>query len=554
MVTRAAAKREAAFLAEASLSSPPSTPADKREYSRGKGGPGSSSAVLESAKKPTGRAQLPSPEDGGELAPSTEAKKRKRVSTVSEPITGDWDVLPHGIGKKGDLEVEPEDGSKIPPPKPRKPNTAGSMVKQEEPEVEKVYQPEIIAVGEDDSKKPPAKKRTSRKHVVINTSAPVAEEVGALGNASGKVPKPPRKPKANKYGLTPGESPFPDLLKPTPEDCEEVTRLLSELHGEVRAPDVIPPPSMEVAGCGEVPDLLDAILRTLLSASTTANNSNKALKGLKDTFGLRTSGVGIGSVNWEAVHTADLKEVVDSIRSGGLAEVKGANIKKILAAVWDHNKERHDALANEKETGQTAEVTGAQHEPQAAKNKEIEAVNNNMLSMDYVFELTTEEAMTEMLKLPGIGVKTASCVILFCMKRPSFAVDTHVWRHCKWLGWVPPTATRDQTFSHCEVRIPDHLKYPLHQLFLRHGKTCGRCRAATGTGSIEWKNANCPIDHLMKRTEAKKLVGTKKPTPKPTSKPKTKKAAAKKHSKNMKDDDDDTDSEEAEFSEHDSDE
>ena len=109
--------------------------------------------------------------------------------------------------------------------------------------------------------------------------------------------------------------------------------------------------------------------------------------------------------------------------------------------------------------------------------------------------------------MPGIGVKTASCVILFCMKRPSFAVDTHVWRHCKWLGWVPEKATRDQTFSHCEVRVPDHLKYSLHQLFLRHGKTCGRCRANTSAGTKEWDEANCPIEHLVSRKEARKQPG-----------------------------------------------
>jgi endonuclease III len=127
--------------------------------------------------------------------------------------------------------------------------------------------------------------------------------------------------------------------------------------------------------------------------------------------------------------------------------------------------------------------------------------------MDHIFEMTTDEAMEEITKLPGIGVKTASCVILFCMQRPSFAVDTHVWRHCKWLGWVPEKATRDQTFSHCEVRVPDHLKYSLHQLFLRHGKTCGRCRANTSAGTKEWNETVCPIEHLVSRKEARKMPG-----------------------------------------------
>jgi endonuclease III len=141
------------------------------------------------------------------------------------------------------------------------------------------------------------------------------------------------------------------------------------------------------------------------------------------------------------------------------------------------------------------------------KEMEIIRVKENLLSMDYVFNMTTDEAMEEMTKLPGIGVKTAACVILFCMKRPSFAVDTHVWRHCKWLGWVPGKATRDQTFSHCEVRVPDHLKYSLHQLFLKHGKTCGRCRANTSAGTEDWENTDCPIEHLVNRSEKKKMLG-----------------------------------------------
>jgi adenine-specific DNA glycosylase len=143
--------------------------------------------------------------------------------------------------------------------------------------------------------------------------------------------------------------------------------------------------------------------------------------------------------------------------------------------------------------------------------------------MDHVFEMSTDEAMEEMTKLPGIGVKTASCAILFCMKRPSFAVDTHVWRHCKWLGWVPSNASRDKTFSHCEVRVPDHLKYSLHYLFVRHGKTCPRCRANTSPGSEEWESTKCPIEHLVTRTGKRKVPGAS-----PAKKAKKAKTASRK--------------------------
>jgi hypothetical protein len=51
------------------------------------------------------------------------------------------------------------------------------------------------------------------------------------------------------------------------------------------------------------------------------------------------------------------------------------------------------------------------------------------------------------------------------------------------------------------------LKYSLHQLFLRHGKTCGRCRANTSAGTKDWDEANCPIEHLVSRKEARKQPG-----------------------------------------------
>ncbi|TAQ88960.1 hypothetical protein B7494_g2723 [Chlorociboria aeruginascens] len=518
---------------------------------------------------------------------STKGVKRKhgarKNKTAPEPITGGWDVLPHGMGRAGDL-ADDNFGTKVealisPPPKRVKGRFAkkddedsvmlqGDLTRANKPDEEmhvkqegdnkeelevknvphdhakktnrkapesssnKRVDPvttELLQetvpnrptrkgkrmksqitdedVKDEDFQEKPKKARTSRTKVA--TSEEVLDKVNDLVDAAKQAPNKSRKTKAHPYGLTPGESPFPEFAMPTPEACEEVNRLLSELHGEVKPPDVIPPPSMDVAGCGEVPDLLDAILRTLLSASTTANNANLSLAGLKDKFGLRTSGNGEGSVNWEKVHKADLPTVIDAIKKGGLAKVKGTNIKKILDSVYEQNRARRDALRKERETGKPANITGAEHETQEQKDAEMSKTDENMLSMDHIFEMTTDEAMDEMTKLPGIGVKTASCVILFCMQRPSFAVDTHVWRHCKWLGWVPEKATRDQTFSHCEVRIPDHLKYPLHQLFLRHGKTCGRCKANTSAGTQEWENTDCPIDHLVTRTENKKLHGKK---------------------------------------------
>jgi len=543
MPTRAAAKREAAFLKESlgagSLSSPPATPITSKESEVNPTGDNDMTGQVEDNSDETQMS-----------APASVSAKRKRAppksKKMTEPINGGWDVLPHGMGKKGDLVEGADDKAQnatepVPPPKRRarrgKANDEGgnaiaadvdSVIKTEDQdkvntvttgfsrtsspkEVRRKAKAESVdgdVKDENSEGEKPAKKRAPRKKkaVNVNTFESVLDKVNDLVDATASPAK-KKRAKKHPYGLTPGQSPFPDHVKPTPGDCEEVTRLLSELHGAVTAPEVIPPPSMEVTGCGEVPDLLDAILRTLLSASTTAQNANMSLKGLKDRFGLRTSGIGAGSVNWEAVHRAELPDVIEAIKRGGLAKSKGTNIKKILETVYQQNCARRDALLKEKETGELADIAGAKRETQERKDVEIKMADDGMLSMDHVFEMTTDEAMEEMTKLPGIGVKTASCVILFCMKRPSFAVDTHVWRHCKWLGWVPAGATRDQTFSHCEVRVPDHLKYPLHQLFLRHGKTCGRCRANTSAGTEEWNNTVCPIDHLATRTEGKKIVG-----------------------------------------------
>ncbi|KAI4163605.1 MAG: hypothetical protein LQ342_002878 [Letrouitia transgressa] len=312
----------------------------------------------------------------------------------------------------------------------------------------------------------------------------------------------PRKKKANPYGLTPGASPFPDWPHPTAQECHEVNSLLASLHGEVKAPAAIPVASRTVAGCGEVPCVLDALIRTYLSAATAGVNSNRSFQGLLDEFKEQKTGIGKGSVNWDEVRRSDVSRCFGAIRSGGLADVKSKNIKKILDMVFEENREMRRAEEERREDGT----------PKNNQGKAVDIVKSELgadeeiLTLDHLHALPTEEAFNHLLRYPGVGVKTASCVTMFCLRRPSFAVDTHVFRLCKWLGWVPETATRDTTFMHCEVRVPDELKYSLHKLLIMHGRRCGRCRAITGESSEGW-GKGCVIDHLVKRSGKRKGEG-----------------------------------------------
>jgi len=187
-----------------------------------------------------------------------------------------------------------------------------------------------------------------------------------------------------------GCSPFPRFPHPTVKACQEVNRLLSEIHGpRVRAEAVT---SSFAANCGDVPSVLDALVRTILSQNTNDKNASAAKKALDSVFGCG---------NFEAVRTASLEEVVDALRCGGLANVKGRRIKKILDAVYE---------------------------------------KYGKLSLDHLHTLSDEAARQELMEFDGVGPKTAACVLLFCLRRESFAVDTHVVRyfHVIVLTWTVP--------------------------------------------------------------------------------------------------------------------
>jgi endonuclease-3 len=64
---------------------------------------------------------------------------------------------------------------------------------------------------------------------------------------------------------------------------------------------------------------------------------------------------------------------------------------------------------------------------------------------------------------------------MFCLDRAEFPVDTHVWRISKDMGWVPKSASREDTYEHMNAAVPDMIKYDMHVLLVGHGKKCHRC-------------------------------------------------------------------------------
>ncbi len=104
---------------------------------------------------------------------------------------------------------------------------------------------------------------------------------------------------------------------------------------------------------------------------------------------------------------------------------------------------------------------------------------------------STTEALAYLTSLPGVGPKTARCVAMYALKRPVLAVDTHVWRVAKRLGWIAGGKHPDTRRSaELEASIPPGLRYSLHVTLVAHGRRVCRARAACNA---------CPLRDICPR-------------------------------------------------------
>ena len=141
-------------------------------------------------------------------------------------------------------------------------------------------------------------------------------------------------------------SPFPEHTRPTSKEAFEVHHLLVATHPDLySSPRRDPSIANDAAGtCGNVPNVLESLIGTILSQNTSSKNSTTAKRGLDAAFGRN---------NFEAIAKAQTEDVVEAIRSGGLANKKARVIQNILREV----KGRHGTYSLQHLAGTRVDVT-----------------------------------------------------------------------------------------------------------------------------------------------------------------------------------------------------
>ncbi len=185
-------------------------------------------------------------------------------------------------------------------------------------------------------------------------------------------------------------------------------------------------------------DALSVLVQTILSQNTSDANSRNAFESLLSFFH-----------NWESVASADVATIAHRIRYGGLGRVKAQYIKSSLQGIL-------------RERGK--------------------------LELDFLKELGLPSAERWLCRLPGVGLKTARCVLLFSLGMPALPVDTHIWRVSKRLGLIDCRASLLEAHYALGGAVPPDCVYQFHILVIEHGRRVCRARHPECRG--------CMLKHL----------------------------------------------------------
>lgn len=215
----------------------------------------------------------------------------------------------------------------------------------------------------------------------------------------------------------------------TPPAAREIIERLSELYGR---PKLVP------SG-----DPVTELVLTILSQNTSDRNSGRAFVQLLRRYR-----------SWAEVMTAPEDEVAAAIAVGGLARQKAPRIQAALRAIAERSPD---------------------------------------WDLAFLRELPLEEARRWLRSLPGVGPKTAACVLLFALGRPAMPVDTHVERVAKRLGIVPEKASAEAAHELLEAWVDPSDYYAFHMSLIKHGRRictaraprCGECPLADSCSAFQ---------------------------------------------------------------------
>jgi len=124
----------------------------------------------------------------------------------------------------------------------------------------------------------------------------------------------------------------------------------------------------------------------------------------------------------------------------------------------------------------------------AARIKEV----SRIISEDYMGKVPVD--FDELISLPGVGAKTANCVLVYAFNIPAIPVDTHVHRIPNRLGWIKTTKP-EQTEKRLKEIIPKSQWIRVNRLFVRFGQEiCLPIRPKCDSCPL---NTICPKDFTM---------------------------------------------------------
>jgi len=193
----------------------------------------------------------------------------------------------------------------------------------------------------------------------------------------------------------------------------------------VSAPEVA---TLLVARYGAYPDesagpVIDQLVWFLLSTRTTVENCEAAFRALRRAF-----------PSWDKVAEVREETLYGPLRPAGLYRARAGNLVAALSAIKEHFGE---------------------------------------ISLEQLRDWTNVDCEAFLLGLPGVGLKVARCVMSFGLARHVLAVDAHIWRVTRRLGWhdFPGDAPSRGGADHLGSLMPEGLDIlSLHVNLIRLGR------------------------------------------------------------------------------------